>query len=89
MSLRSLQSTLILAQQRRGLEEAAARELQAALPSEQGGEDSTGWERLAQGSQLVKAENQVETLDQGCDFCLQGKEMGTGFLSSLLLSEVW
>lgn len=55
----SLRSSLILVQQRKGLEQTAARELQAVLPSEQGGEDGTGWERLAQGLQVVKAENQV------------------------------
>ena len=70
----SLRSTLILVQQREGLEQTAARELQAVLPSEQGGEGSAGWERLAQGLQLVKAENQVETLDKGCDCVYRGRK---------------
>lgn len=59
------------------------------LPSERGVEDSTGWERLAQGLQLVKAENQVVTLGKRLDLCLQGKETGAGFLLSLLFSAIW
>lgn len=89
MSLHSLWSMLIFMQQHEGTEQNRRKGIAGSAASEQEGEDRTGWERLTLGLQLVKAENQVDTLDKGCDFCLQGKEMATAFLLSLVFSAIW
>lgn len=94
VSLHSFRSMLIFMQQHEGTEQNRRKGIAGSAASEQEGEDSTGWERLTLGLQLVKAENQVDTLDKGCDFCLQGKEMATafhfilGFLSYLVAASV-
>lgn len=61
----------------------------AGLSLQQGEEDSTAWEGLAQGLQYFEAENQAAASDKRCDLCAQQKEMGTGSHLFLLFSVIW